>query len=51
VQTWWAEAARAGVDQHHQLVVPEAVDLRRLLVKDAVHALQLDEVVARAHRP
>src|SRR5207247_6617862 len=46
-----AEPARAGVDQHGHLVVGEPVALRGLLVEDPDEALQLDEVVARAHRP
>jgi hypothetical protein len=45
-----AEPARAGVDQHRHLALPEAVHLRRGLVEDVFDALQLDEVVSRAHR-
>src|SRR5918995_881251 len=45
------EPARARVDQHRHLIVAKPVDLGRGRVENALNALKLDEVVARAHRP
>jgi hypothetical protein len=39
------------VDQHRHLIVAQAVGLGRGVVENVGHALKLDEVVARAHRP
>jgi hypothetical protein len=46
-----AEPARSGVNEHRHLIVGESVAVRGRPVKDPCHPLQLDEVVARAHRP
>jgi hypothetical protein len=46
-----AEPARAGVDQHRCLILGKPVSAGGRRVEDPRNPLQLDEVVAGAHRP
>ena len=45
-----SESARSGVDQHHNLVLVKAETLGNLRLKDALHVLHFQEVVAGTER-